>query len=51
MQKIINIKKIDEKLLEEESEKRLLKSEEDYENGRYIDAEELFKEWNKKYGI
>lgn len=51
MQKVINLKKLNKKILEEESEKRLLKSEEDYENGRYVDVEELFEEWDRKYGV
>lgn len=52
MQKIANIQeKILDKDLEEEIEKKLLESEEDYKNGRVRKAEEIFKEWEKKYGI
>ncbi len=39
------------KLLEDEIEKKLLKSEEDYKNGKVKNAEDVFKEWEKKYGI
>lgn len=37
--------------LDEEIIRCLQKSEEDYNAGRVIDAEEVFKEWEKKYGI
>ena len=39
------------KLLDEEIEKKLLKSEEDYKQGRVRKAEDVFKEWEAKYGI
>lgn len=51
MQKIIKIKKSNKKILEEESQRRLLKSEEDFENRRYVDAQDLYKEWDRKYGV
>lgn len=40
-----------EKLLKEDIEKHLLKSEDDIRNGRVRDAKEVFKEWKEKYGI
>lgn len=42
MQRVRNLQEIVEKLL---------KSEEDIENGKVRDAEEVFKEWENKYGI
>lgn len=39
------------KLLDEEIENKILKSEEDYNNGRVRKAEDVFKEWEQKYGI
>lgn len=38
-------------LLDEEIEKKLLMSEEDYKNGRTKKAEDVFKLWKEKYGI
>ena len=37
------------KLLNEEIERKILKSEEDYNNGRVRKAEDVFKEWELKY--
>lgn len=42
---------IDEDLLDKEIEIKLLKSEDDYLNGRVKRAEDVFKEWEEKYGI
>ena len=39
------------KMLEEEIERKILKSEEDYNKGRARKAEDVFKEWELKYGI
>ena len=39
------------KMLDEEIERKILKSEEDYNNGRVRKAEDVFKEWKLKYGI
>ena len=36
---------------EEEIERKILKSEEDYNNGRIRKAEDVFREWKLKYGI
>ena len=41
----------DEDILDEKDIQALLKSEDDIENGRTIDAEIVFKEWKEKYGI
>ena len=39
------------KILDEEIERKILKSEDDYNNGRIRKSEDLFKEWEEKYGI
>ncbi len=39
------------KRLDEEIERKLLQSEEDYNNGRVRDADEVIKEWEDKYCI
>lgn len=39
------------KLIEDEIEKKLLASEEDYKNGNIRNAEDVFKEWETRYGI
>ena len=46
-----NVKNYSMKNIDEEIEKNILKSEEDYNNGRVKDAEDVFKEWKDKYGI
>ena len=46
-----NMKSYEMKNIDEEIEKNILKSEEDYNNGRVRDAEDVFKEWKDKYGI
>ncbi len=38
-------------ILKDEIKRKLLESEEDYKNGRYRKAEDVFKEWEEKYGI
>ena len=37
--------------LDEFVQRLIYEGEEDYENGRYKDAEEVFSEWQKKYKI
>ena len=37
--------------LKKEIEEKLRQSEEDYLNGRVRDMDEVFKEWEEKYGI
>ena len=48
---IMSMEEYKKKLMKERIEKNLLKSEEDIENGRVKDADDVFKEWNAKYGI
>ena len=40
-----------DKMNAEDIEKNLLEAEDDIENGRVYDAEEVFKEWDEKYGV
>ncbi len=49
-------KEIEKKLIMESNkleniEKHLLKAEDDIRNGRVKDAKEVFKMWDKKYGL
>ncbi len=39
------------KMLDDEIERKILESEEDYNNGRVRKAEDVFREWKLKYGI
>ena len=48
---IISKEKHTDKSLDEDIEKNILKSEEDYNNGRIRKAEDVFMEWKKMYGI
>ena len=48
---VMSMEEYRKKMLDEEIERQLLKSEEDYEQGRTRDAEEVFREWKEKYGI
>lgn len=48
---IMSIEEYKKKILKKEIEKHLIKSEEDIENGRVVDASRVFEEWNTKYGI
>ncbi len=48
---IMSMEEYKKKLMKDRTEKNLLKAEEDIENGRVRDAEDVFKEWNAKYGI
>ena len=38
------------KMLDNEIERKILESEEDYNNGRVRKAEDVFREWKLKYG-
>lgn len=52
MQKTRNIDKtLMQNMLKREIEEKLRQSEEDYLNGRVRDMEDVFKEWEEKYGI
>lgn len=44
-------KKYIKQLLDEDIKKNILKSEEDYNNGKVKKAEDVFKEWETKFGI
>ena len=48
---IMSMEGYKKKLMKDKIEKNLLKAEEDIENERVRDAEDVFKEWNSKYGI
>lgn len=48
---IMSMEEYKKKLMKDKIEKNLLKAEEDIENERVRDAEDVFKEWNSKYGI
>ena len=48
---VMSMEEYKKKMIDEEIEKKILKSEEDYNNGRVRKAEDVFKEWKLKYGI
>ena len=48
---VMSMEEYKKKMLNEEIEKEILESEEDYNNGRVRKAEDVFKEWELKYGI
>jgi len=48
---VMSMEEYKKKMLDEEIERKILKSEEDYNNGRVKEAEDVFKEWELKYGI
>ena len=48
---VMSMEEYKKKLLDEEIERKILKSEEDYKNGKVRKAEDVFKEWELKYGI
>ena len=48
---VMSMEEYKKKMLNEEIERKILKSEEDYNNGRVRKAEDVFKEWKLKYGI
>ncbi len=48
---VMSMEEYKKKLLDEEIERKILKSEDDYNNGRVRKAEDVFKEWELKYGI
>ena len=51
MQQLKNFQEYKNNILDEEIERKILQSEEDYNNGRIRNAEDVFKEWEIKYGI
>lgn len=48
---IMNTEEYNQKMLEEDIVKHLLRAEDDIKNGRVRDAREVFAEWEKEYGI
>lgn len=48
---VMSMEEYKKKMLDEEIERKILKSEEDYNNRRVRKAEDVFKEWKLKYGI
>lgn len=48
---VMSMEEYKKKMLDEEIEKKILNSEDDYNNGRVRKAEDVFKEWELKYGI
>lgn len=48
---IMNVEDYNQKMLEEDIVKHLLRAEDDIKNGRVRDAREVFAEWEKEYGI
>ncbi len=48
---VMSMEEYKKKMLDEEIERKILQSEEDYNNGRVRKAEDVFKEWKLKYGI
>lgn len=48
---LMSMEEYKKKLMKEKIEKNLLKAEEDIKEGKVRDAEEVFEDWNSKYGI
>ena len=48
---VMSMEEYKKKILDEDIERKILQSEEDYNNGRVRKAEDVFKEWKLKYGI
>ena len=48
---VMSMEEYKKKLLDEEIERKILKAEEEYKNGKVRKAEDVFKEWKLKYGI
>lgn len=48
---VMSMEEYKKKILDEEINRKILQSEEDYNNGRVRKAEDVFKEWKLKYGI
>ena len=58
MQETTNVKEIAvdsnikiKELIDKKIQEKILESEEDYKNGKVKNAEDVFKEWELKYGI
>ena len=48
---VMSMEEYKKKMLDERIERKILQSEDDYNNGRVRKAEDVFKEWELKYGI
>ena len=48
---VLSVEQYKEKLLDEEIEKKLLKAEKQIEEGKTVEAAEVFKELEEKYGF
>ena len=48
---LMSLDEYNKEMIDEEIQRKILQSEDDYNNGRVRDAEEVFKEWEEKYGI
>ncbi len=48
---LMSMEEYKKSLIKDKIKNNLIKSEEDIKLGRVRDAEEVFKEWNAKYGI
>lgn len=48
---IMSMEEYRKKLLDKQIENKLIESEKDIESGRVREAEEVFEEWQSKYGI
>ena len=48
---IMSMEEYRKKMLDKQIEKKLIESENDIENGRVKEAEQVFEEWQSKYGI
>ncbi len=48
---VMSMEEYKKKLLKDKIERNLLKAEDDIKKGRVKEAEDVFKEWNEKYGI
>lgn len=48
---LMSMKEYKKSLIKDKIKNNLIKAEEDIKLGRVRDAEEVFKEWNAKYGI
>lgn len=48
---VMSMEEYKKKMLDKEIERKILRSEEDYNNGRVRKAEDVFKEWKLRYGI
>ena len=48
---VMSMEEYKKKMLDKEIERKILKSEEDYNNGKVRNSEDVFKEWKLRYGI